>query len=78
MVHHATSTGSRADSLRSSAAATRPTNSGCGSVGRDLSSGWAWVATKNGCCSVQFHELDQRRVRRGSDDPQAGGRQLAR
>src|SRR5215212_4857196 len=40
------STGSRVASLRSSAASTRPTKSGCGRVGRDLSSGCAWVATK--------------------------------
>src|ERR1700733_10421897 len=30
------------------AAAIRPENSGCGRVGRDRNSGWAWVATKNG------------------------------
>src|SRR5688572_25495726 len=42
------STGSRVASLRSSAASTRPMKSGCGLVGRDLSSGCAWVATKYG------------------------------
>src|SRR5215217_4953347 len=35
------STGSRVASLRSSAASIKPTNSGCGLVGRDFSSGWA-------------------------------------
>ena len=30
---------------RSIAAPTRPANSGCGRVGRERSSGWAWVAT---------------------------------
>ncbi len=30
---------------RRSAAATRPENSGCDRVGRDLNSGWAWVPT---------------------------------
>src|ERR1700691_5255756 len=33
------------------AAAIRPENSGCGRVGRDRNSGWAWVATKNGWTS---------------------------
>src|SRR5215216_4725628 len=46
------STGSRVASLRSSAASTRPTKSGCGLVGRDLSSGCAWVATKYGWISL--------------------------
>src|SRR5215470_11371951 len=34
---------------RSIAAAISPLNSGCGLVGLDRNSGWAWVATKNGC-----------------------------
>ena len=38
--------GSRVASRRSRAASISPTNSGCGRVGRDFSSGWAWVATK--------------------------------
>src|SRR5580658_69569 len=33
---------------RASAAAIRPSNSGCGRVGRDRNSGCAWVPTKNG------------------------------
>src|SRR5215472_18233390 len=37
------------DLERSSAAAIRPLNSGCGLVGRDRNSGCAWVAAKNGC-----------------------------
>src|SRR5690242_14945423 len=43
------STGSRDSRCRSRAAETRPENSGCGLVGRDRSSGCAWVATKYGC-----------------------------
>src|SRR5690606_20413169 len=42
---HTPSTGSRISSLRRSAAATNPENRGCGRVGRERSSGWAWVAT---------------------------------
>src|SRR5690606_4768622 len=34
-----------------SAASMSPTNSGCGRVGLERSSGWAWVPTKNGCLS---------------------------
>lgn len=35
-----------ADCWRSTAALTRPAKSGCGRVGRERSSGWAWVATR--------------------------------
>ena len=36
-------------SARARAACTNAANSGCGRSGRLLNSGWAWVATKNGC-----------------------------
>src|SRR5256886_847231 len=45
------STGSRSASAYASAAPTNAANNGCGRVGRLLSSGCAWVATKNGCSS---------------------------
>jgi len=34
---------------RSSAAPTKPRKSGAGRVGRDLNSGWNWLATNHGC-----------------------------
>src|SRR5205823_7023374 len=37
------------DRARSSAAATKPRKSGAGRVGRDLNSGWNWLATNQGC-----------------------------
>ena len=41
----ASSIGNRSSFCRSMAAPTSPANRGCGRVGRERSSGWAWVAT---------------------------------
>src|SRR3954453_3839507 len=41
----ASPTGISSSFWRSMAAPTSPAKSGCGRVGRDLSSGWAWVET---------------------------------
>ena len=41
-----------------SAAPTKSRNSGAGRVGRDLNSGWNWLATNHGW-SGQLHDLDQ-------------------
>ena len=41
------STGSR-PSATAIDAATNPSNSGCGRSGRDLNSGWNWLATNHG------------------------------
>src|SRR5262249_17869375 len=57
----ATSTGNRSAALYSKAAAMRPVTSGCGRVGRLLSSGWAWVATKYGCRSRRSSTNSMRR-----------------
>ena len=43
----AAKTGSR-PSRTASDAATKPSNSGCGRSGRDLNSGWNWLATNHG------------------------------
>src|SRR5699024_7463942 len=40
---------SRVDFCRSTAAPISPANSGCARVGRDVNSGWACVPRKNGC-----------------------------
>ncbi len=70
LVRRATKTGSR-PSRTASDAATKPSNSGCGRSGRDLNSGWNWLATNHGW-SLQLDDLDQPAVGRLAGQHHAG------
>ncbi len=71
------SRGKRSSRWRSMAAPMRPANRGCGRVGRDRNSGWAWVDDVVGVRLLrQLDELHQIVVRRRPREDQTGFLQL--